>query len=163
MQALLLNDIGPRLEKDGLLRIRSYLGRDMTVPGWPEAVARLKTGNPGIAGLSDSGWEAFARRLFREHNGGVIADYDPALAEVFPSAEAIAKGPIPELWEIYETAPPVTVLRGANSDLLSAATVEEMLRRHKNAEAATVPGRGHVPFLDEPASWAAIKRLLIRA
>ncbi len=160
---LLLNDIGPRLEKDGLLRIRSYLGRDMTAPGWAHAVARLKSGNPGIVGLSDSGWEAFARRLFREEGGSVIADYDPALAVVFPSAEAIGKGPVPELWQIYETAAPVAILRGENSDLLSAATVEEMVARHKDAEAVTVQARGHVPFLDEPEAWAAIERLLSRA
>ncbi len=160
---LMLNDIGPRLEKDGLLRIRSYLGRDMRAASWPAAIARLKAGNPGIAGLPEAGWETFARRLFRDDEGFIVADYDPALAVVFPSTEAIEKGPIPELWQIYETAAPVTVLRGANSDLLSEATVEEMLLRHTNAEAVTVPDRGHVPFLDEPESWAAIERLLSRA
>ena len=160
---LLLNDIGPRLEKDGLLRIRNYLGRDMTAPGWGHAVARLKSGNPGIVDLSDSGWDIFARRLFREQGGVVIADYDPALAVVFPTAEAIDKGPVPELWQIYETAAPVAILRGENSDLLSEATVAEMLLRHADAEAVTVRARGHVPFLNEPESWAAIERLLNRA
>lgn len=160
---LLLNDIGPRLEKDGLLRIRSYLGRDLAASGWPEAVVKLKAANPGIVNLPESGWEAFARRLFREENGSVRADYDPRLAVAFPTAETIETGSIPELWHLYETAAPVTVLRGANSDLLSAATVEEMLLRHADAEAVTVADRGHVPFLDEPQSWAAIERLLSRA
>jgi pimeloyl-ACP methyl ester carboxylesterase len=48
------------------------------------------------------------------------------------------------------------VIRGANSDLLSAATVTEMARRHPGLIVAEVPDRAHVPFLDEPESIAAL-------
>ena len=49
---------------------------------------------------------------------------------------------------------------GANSDLLTAETQAEMARRHPGMIAATVPDRGHVPFLDEPEALAAIHQLL---
>jgi pimeloyl-ACP methyl ester carboxylesterase len=53
------------------------------------------------------------------------------------------------------------VLRGANSDLLSARSIAEMERRHpENFTQATVPGRGHAPILDEPVAVHEISRFL---
>ena len=50
----------------------------------------------------------------------------------------------------------MAVIRGANSDLLSAATVAEMASRHLRLIVANVADRAHVPFLDEPESVAAL-------
>jgi pimeloyl-ACP methyl ester carboxylesterase len=57
---------------------------------------------------------------------------------------------------------PTLVLRGENSDLLSAKTVEDMRRAKPDLTAVTVKGRGHVPFLDEPEAMAAITGFLTR-
>jgi pimeloyl-ACP methyl ester carboxylesterase len=54
----------------------------------------------------------------------------------------------------------VALVRGANSELLSAATAAEMRRRRPDMIFAEVPGRGHIPFLDEPESLAAIRAFL---
>ena len=80
------------------------------------------------------------------------------LSQNFPPAEDIASGKVPELWGLFEMLKPLPclVLRGENSDLLSAATVAEMQNRHPALAAATIPRRGHVPFLNEPESLAAI-------
>lgn len=161
---ILFNDIGPRIEPEGLLRIRSYLGRTPAFRSWAEAVAGLRTIHAGFGSLSDAEWLAFARRVFHDENGIPVADSDAALAVAFPTAGDIAQGKVPELWPLFEAtaALPVTILRGANSDLLSEATVAGMLARHGAAEAVTVANRGHVPFLDEPEAFAAIERWLAR-
>lgn len=158
LAGVLLNDIGPRIEKAGLLRIRSYLGTDPQFTGWSAAVKALKSTNPGLETLGETQWQAFARRVFREVNGSPRADYDASLAAGFPSAEDIAAGKVPELWGLLEAmkAIPVTVLRGEHSDLLSAETVDDMRKRLPQLAAVTVADRGHVPFLDEPESLAAI-------
>ncbi|MFN4141266.1 alpha/beta fold hydrolase [Aestuariivirga sp.] len=158
MAGVLFNDIGPRIDKAGLLRIRGYLGSDPKFASWEEAVAALKAGNPGFPSLSDAEWLAFARRVYREDEGGPRADYDPGLAVNFPSAAEIEEGKVPELWALLELMAevPSLVLRGEHSDLLSEETVAEMRRRHRRLSAATVPERGHVPFLDEPVSLEAI-------
>jgi len=158
LAGVLFNDIGPRIDAAGLLRIRSYLGSDPRFDSWAAAVAALRATNPGIAGLSDGQWLIFARRVFREVDGLPRADYDPRLAATFPSAEDIAAGNIPELWGLLDQLPPVpaTVLRGENSDLLSAATVAEMKAHVPHLKTVTVKDRGHVPFLDEPESLSAI-------
>ena len=158
MAGVLFNDIGPRIDKAGLLRIRGYLGADPHFASWDEAAAALKATNPGFPSLSEAEWHAFARRVYREEQGRPRADYDPALAANFPSVEEIAAGNVPELWPLFDMLAPLPclVLRGEHSDLLSPATMAEMQARHPNLAAVTVAERGHVPFLDEPESLTAI-------
>jgi pimeloyl-ACP methyl ester carboxylesterase len=157
-----LNDIGPRVGQAGLLRIRSYLGNDPEYDSWAEAADALKATNPGFDSLDADEWLAFARRVFRAENGRPRADYDANLTAAFPSIEDIGAGKAPELWDLFDHLIPLPslVLRGANSDLLSAATVAEMMQHHPALAAVTVAGRGHVPFLDEPESIAAIDHWL---
>ena len=56
----------------------------------------------------------------------------------------------------------ILTVRGENSDILSAETLAEMARRRPDMAHVTVAGRGHVPFLDEPAAVAAIDEFLER-
>ena len=158
MAGVAFNDIGPRIDTEGLLRIRNYLGKDRPFADWNEAVEAIKATNPGFPGLGEDEWLAFARRVYREQDGRPRADYDMGLRQNFPPAEDIASGKVPELWGLFEMLKPLPclVLRGENSDLLSAATVAEMQNRHPALAAATIPRRGHVPFLDEAESLAAI-------
>jgi pimeloyl-ACP methyl ester carboxylesterase len=164
LAGILFNDIGPRIEPEGLLRIRSYLGRTPAFASWADAVAWLRPVHPGFEALTAAEWLAFARAVFHEENGVPRADSDPAIAIAFPTAADMESGKVPELWPLFEltAAVPVTILRGANSDLLSEATVAVMMARHGTAEAVTVRDRGHVPFLDEPEAFAAIERWLDR-
>ncbi|WP_421695374.1 alpha/beta fold hydrolase [Aestuariivirga sp.] len=162
MAGVAFNDIGPRIDKAGLLRIRSYLGADPQFESWAAAVAALKSSNPGFPSLDEAAWLTFARRVYREETGVPRADYDPALSQNFPSVAEIEAGKVPELWPLFEMMAdvPSLVLRGANSDLLSEETVQEMGRRHRRLDAVTVKDRGHVPFLDEDESRIAIARWL---
>lgn len=158
MAGVLFNDIGPKIDKAGLLRIRTYLGTDPQFTSWDAAVASLKASNPGFDTLSDAEWLAFARRVYREAGGLPRADYDPGLAQNFPSVADIEAGKMPELWALLDMMAdvPSLVLRGEHSDLLSAAIVEDMHRHHRRLASVTVRHRGHVPFLDEPECLAAI-------
>ena len=162
MAGVLFNDIGPRIDKAGLLRIRTYLGTDPQFADWVEAVTALKSSNPGFETLSETEWLAFARRVYREVNGVPRADYDPGLAQNFPNVADIEAGKMPELWALLDMMAnvPSLVLRGEHSDLLSADIVAGMHQHHRRLQSVTVRERGHVPFLDEPESLAAIAQWL---
>ena len=70
--------------------------------------------------------------------------YDPAIANAFKA------GPIEEvdLWQMWDAIrAPTLVLRGADSDLLSRATAEDMTRRGPKAKLAEFAGIGHAPAL----------------
>lgn len=162
LKGVLLNDVGPVIEKASLLRIRSYLGKALSFATWDEATDALKKNHPGFETLSATEWLAYARRVYIEKGGRITNDYDLRLAEAFPTDEQIQQAESPDLWPLFDTllTLPVTVLRAEHSDLLSDATVAQMKRRHPLLAAHTIKDRGHVPFLDEPDAQAAIKAWL---
>jgi pimeloyl-ACP methyl ester carboxylesterase len=115
---------------------------------------------PRFAGVPRTTWRAHAERVWQEGPDGLDLRYDPKLRDAV--LEASATGPLPELWPLLDAfhALPTALIRGANSDLLSAATAAEMRRRLPGMICAEVPGRGHVPFLDEPEAHGAIAAFL---
>lgn len=156
---LCLNDVGPVLEPAGLVRIRDYVGRNPAVRTHAEMAALLPRVSPGFAGVTPDRWLAEARRLWRATPEGLEITYDPALRDAFLAA---AEGPAVNLWPCFDACAgmPVALIRGAGSDLISAATGDAMAQRRPDLIRAEVPGRGHVPFLDEPESLAAVRAFL---
>jgi pimeloyl-ACP methyl ester carboxylesterase len=145
---VVLNDIGPAIEPVGLARIKSYVGRTPAPEDWSDAVAILKRLHGAqFTALGDDDWQAFARMTYREVDGRPAGDYDPALARTLDGIEF--DRPLPSLWKEFATlaAVPVLAIRGENSDLLSAATLDEMGRIHAGLETITVAGEGHPPLL----------------
>lgn len=143
---VVLNDIGPKIEMDGLSRIAGYIGRVPLPHSWPDAGHIVRDMNKKqFPRIGDAEWEDIARQLFNDKEGKPTLGYDPKLS----NALSVLDGPPPEMWPQFESLKrvPVMVLRGENSDILSAATVEEMGRRHPRLTAHTVRWEGHAPWL----------------
>ncbi len=157
-----LNDIGPVLETDGLMRIAGYVGK-IPLPGsWEEAAAMVRKGNAKqFPEVDDDGWMSFARQIFNERNGRPAPGYDPKLGNAF----TVLDGPMPPIWPQFEALAdrPVLVLRGANSDLLSQDTVTQMCARHPACTAYTVPAEGHAPLLVDRPTQERIAAFLAEA
>jgi len=148
--AVVLNDIGPVIETEGLARIAGYVGRVPVPKNWDDA-ARIIGDLFGrdFPQMSAGDVMAVAHQIFNEKNGKPVGGYDPKLSQCLSALD----GPPPKLWPQFEAMKrvPVLVLRGENSDLLSKKTVEEMGLRHPRLTAHTVPAQGHAPLLrDEP-------------
>lgn len=161
---IILNDIGPKVEEGGVRRISGYVGvREEPFRSLEEAVAAIRAINePFYPDLDDAAWERYARRLLiQDADGRWRFAYDPAIRRNFTEARDTAA---PDLWPVYERLAPIPllVLRGETSDILSAETLAEMVRRHPDCTAVTVPNRGHPPLLDEPEAVAAIDAFLAR-
>lgn len=161
LSGLCLNDVGPELERAGLARIGTYIGIPPAVARLEEVAERLPGAMPGFEDVPDFRWAEEAVRHFDETRDGLVLPYDPALRQSFETAMA---APPVDLWPFFDACAglPLALLRGANSDVLSAEAAARMCARRPDMLFATVPGRGHIPFLDEPDSLAVIKAWLAR-
>ncbi len=161
--AAILNDIGPVIEQDGLMRIAGYVGKEFSPASWEEAANRVKTNNStAFPNLGDDDWQALARQFYNEkRDGGPGVGYDQNIAKTF----SLKDGPVPQLWPQFLALSrvPCLVLRGELSDLLSKETVAEMQRRHPNCLTYTIAGEGHAPLLRDKDSIGAIREFLGRA
>lgn len=152
---LVLNDIGPVIETEGLTRIGAYVGSTPQPRSWDEAVQIIKRGNQRhFPNVTDDEWRVFAEQWFNERNGKPVLGYDLAISKTF----VLPKEGLPDLWPQFTavTRVPCLTLRGANSDLLSAKTVKKMAERHPRFETFEVPDQGHAPLLREPDTVARI-------
>lgn len=146
--ALVLNDIGPVIDPRGLARIKSYVGNTPLPDDWADAAHILRRLHGGqFPAMSDADWNAFARQTYRDEAGRPASDYDPALARTLQATELDQA--VPTMWDEFAALKtiPVLVLRGENSDLLSAETVAAMAAGHPHLEAVTIADEGHAPHL----------------
>ena len=143
-----LNDIGPVIDLKGLVRIKSYVGK-LPQPASFQQAADILRGSFGsqFPKLDDDDWAAFARRTFKEAGGRIVPDYDVKLATTLEATDL--ERPLPELWKEFDALArvPAMVIRGGNSDILSAATVEAMRTRRTSLDVVDVPDEGHAPLL----------------
>jgi pimeloyl-ACP methyl ester carboxylesterase len=162
LAGLLLNDIGPEINPQGLKRILNYVGKAISFASWDEAASTLASQSPGFSGVSSEKWVVAAKRIYIERDGQIIPDYDLRLGENNISFADIDAGKVPDLWPITSALLniPVTVLRGAGSDLLTETTVHKMEAQLPTLKHYDLANRGHVPFLDEPESIHAIEEWL---
>ncbi|MEM9796026.1 MAG: alpha/beta hydrolase [Pseudomonadota bacterium] len=149
LNGLCLVDIGPDLAPEGLEAIVSYLGKSPEAATFDDAVAMRASLMAGFEDVPESRWREEVEKHYRETEAGLVINYDPKLRDAVLDAGA---QPAPDLWPLFDALDgvPLACIRGANSDLLTTATFEEMKRRRPDMIASEVPGRGHVPFLDEP-------------
>jgi pimeloyl-ACP methyl ester carboxylesterase len=152
-----LNDIGPVIEPNGVVRIKSYVGK-LPQPASFEDAGDILRGlfASQFPKLTRDDWIAFARRTFKSAGGRIVPDYDVKLMETL--ADTDLERPLPDLWKQFDALArvPVMVIRGGNSDILSAATVEAMRARRSRLDMLEVPDQGHAPLLEGPELIARI-------
>ncbi|MER8386003.1 alpha/beta hydrolase [Mesorhizobium sp. M1380] len=149
LKAIVLNDIGPVIEPGGLAHIRSYLDPAPRPKTYAEVVRDLRsTHGADFSALTDADWERMASALCREAEEGFLPDFDPKLVDTLAGLDP--SQPLLDLWPQFDglATIPMLVIRGANSKLLSAETLEQMRTRHTDIETITADGQGHAPFLE---------------
>jgi esterase len=160
VERLVLNDIGPEVEAAGLKRITDYMTNspadfaDIT-----EVAAYYRQNYPPLKTVPETTLIDFVKWSVKPGaNGRLTWKMDPAIRNI-PRTGAAAR-PM-DLWVSYNRiAAPVLVIRGAESDVLSRATVDRMRVVLPNVRVVEVPGVGHAPSLTEPEALNAIREFL---
>lgn len=147
--ALMLVDVAPRMETEGVRRIRDFMTRHESFGSLDEVVAALREYNPNRPPDSIR-TESLRRNLRRRPDGRWEWHYDKYFRTPVPDrGDGVYRSRIMGLTheELIAAARtvrcPTLVVRGAMSDVLSDEGVQELLETIPHAEAATVDRAGH--------------------
>lgn len=155
---LVLNDIGPVVDEAGRERIATYVGQDPVFATEAEGVAALRVLMRDFGPHTDDQFRLLTRHYLVPRNGGWGFHYDPAIAVPFRDQQA---QPSPDLWPMYDAIRcPTLVVRGAQSDILSAATAAQMAQRGPRAPCIAFEGVGHAPTFIAQDQIDAVERFL---
>ncbi len=158
VEKLVLNDIGPDIDPLGIARIGSYVGESPTeFNSLPEVAAYYRANYPAMRNIPEAQLlEQVKWSVKPTDNGKLTWKMDPQIRKPMRTAAR----PL-DMWVPFaRIEAPVLVIRGAESDILAARTVERMKSVVRGVESVEVTGVGHAPTLMEPEALAAIEKFL---
>lgn len=167
VRRLVLNDVGPAIEPAALQRIGRFLGVPAFWRTLDEAADATWAISQGFGPHTREQWLALTAPQWvpavQDGAAGFKPHYDPAIAlPVRAMTPAIADAGTAALWQAYDSlACPTLLLRGAESDLLSAATAQAMTERGPRAQLHSFAGVGHAPTLVAEEQRAVVRRFLL--
>jgi pimeloyl-ACP methyl ester carboxylesterase len=157
LAGVVLNDVGPVVDTTGVMRIQSYVGKLPRPATYQEGADILRgISDNQFPNLTAADWLAAAKRAWREEGDRLVVTYDPALTHILETVSP--DKPFPTLWNEFDAMGevPLMVVHGANSDILSGATVTAMQARRPDMEVLVVPDQGHAPLLSDARTIDAI-------
>jgi len=152
VRRLVLNDVGPVVQWDSIVRIATYLGKSMQFASLQQAADAMWAISTSFGPHTPAQWLELSRHMVKplpEGQAGVTLHYDPAIAVPVRAMtqETAAQGEA-ALWQLYDSITAQTLLlRGAESDLLSRETAAQMTQRGPKARVVEFAGVGHAPTL----------------
>ena len=161
---LVLNDIGPVLERAALARIGEYIGQDVKFPSFEAGAAYVRAVSSSFGPHSDDEWTKLALDVLRcGEDGQWRRHYDMNLAQPFrastPELEARDES---ALWNAFDAVRcPTLLVRGEDSDLLSRETAERMTTRGPHPRLVEIAGVGHAPTFVHAHQIAIAREFLL--
>jgi pimeloyl-ACP methyl ester carboxylesterase len=164
VRRLVLNDIGPSLQPAALARIGDYIGQEVRFASFDQAAAYIREISQSFGPHSDDEWRKFAGDVLRQtEDGQWTRNYDLRLALPFKAiTPEMAQQGEAALWAAYDAIRcPTLLVRGAESDLLSAETAQRMTVRGPRAQLVEIPGVGHAPTFMHADQIEIARRFLL--
>lgn len=147
IRRMLINDVGPRIEPEAIKRLGSYVGQPFTFSNRADALQRLNEICASFGSHTPDEWEIYNGPMLVQKDGLWVMHYDPDISVPFASVNPImAKAGEMAMWHAFKQIHiPMLVVRGGDSDLLSAKTVAEMCKVNPYIRSIEIPGVGHAP------------------
>ena len=147
IRRMLINDVGPRIEPEAIKRLGSYVGQPFAFADRADALNRLNEICASFGEHTPQEWEIYNGPMLVQKDGKWIMHYDPNISVPFASVNPImAKAGEMAMWHAFKQIHiPMLIVRGGDSDLLSAATVAEMCKVNPYARSIEIPHVGHAP------------------
>jgi pimeloyl-ACP methyl ester carboxylesterase len=166
VRRLVLNDVGPAIQWEAIVRIGTYLGRSVQFESLQQAADAMWAVSTTFGPHTPAQWLELSRHMVKPvagTPGAVTLHYDPAIAVPFGAMtqESAARGEA-MLWHLYDGIQAQTLLlRGAESDLLSVGTARQMAERGPQARLVEFAGVGHAPTLIAADQVQAVMAFLL--
>jgi pimeloyl-ACP methyl ester carboxylesterase len=163
LRRFVVNDVGPTIEPAAIARIGGYVGRAAQWSTLDEAADALWEISQGFGPHTREQWLALTEPQLQYEGGVFKPRSDPAIALPFKAVTPqMAQAGEALLWQAWDSLTlPTLLLRGAQSDLLSAATAQAMTQRGPRAQLVQFEGVGHAPMLVQPEQVAAVRGFLL--
>lgn len=164
IRRLVLNDVGPAITWSSVQRMQTYVGQFGQFTDLDEAAAALLALSQGFGPVPAAVWLEMSAHMTRAGKDGQLTlHYDPAIGipvrAMTPESAAAGEA---ALWALYDQIQAQTLLiRGQDSDLLTAQTASAMTQRGPRALLDTWPGFGHAPTLTGDDQIAVVTRFLL--
>ena len=159
IRRMLINDVGPRIEPEAIKRLGSYVGQACAFANRADALQRLNEICASFGAHTPEEWEIYNGPMLVQKDGLWVMHYDPDIAVPFASVNPImAKAGEMAMWHAFKQIHiPMLIVRGGDSDLLSAKTVAEMCKVNPYVRSIEIPGVGHAPAFVKPEQVALAK------
>lgn len=161
---LVLNDIGPVLDRAAMARIGEYIGQDVRFPSFEAGAAYVKAVSASFGPHSDDEWTKLAGDVLRKSDDGQwVRHYDLGLAQPFrATTPERAQQDESALWAAYDAIRcPTLLVRGEHSDLLSRDTAQQMAARGPLPRLVEIAGVGHAPTFVHERQIAVAREFLL--
>ncbi len=147
IRRMLINDVGPRIEPEAIKRLGSYVGQPFSFTNRADALQRLNEICASFGSHTPEEWEIYNGPMLVQKDGFWVMHYDPDISVPFASVNPImAKAGEMAMWHAFKQIHiPMLIVRGSESDLLSAQTVAEMCKVNPYIRSIEIPGVGHAP------------------
>jgi pimeloyl-ACP methyl ester carboxylesterase len=167
VRRLVLNDVGPSIQWQAIVRIGTYLGLAGHFGSVQQAADAMWAISQSFGPHTPEQWLALSRPMLRRVSDAADAEwrlhYDPAISVPFKQAteESALQGEA-TLWQLYDNIKAETlVIRGKQSDLLSPQTAQTMTTRGPKTRLVEFEGVGHAPTLIAADQVAVVAGFLL--
>jgi pimeloyl-ACP methyl ester carboxylesterase len=154
LRALIIVDVSPEIQVKGVEHIRNFIQAPDELDSFEAFVARAHQFNPRRS--LDNIRSRLSHNLKQLPSGKWTWKYDKALRSPERGFHA---GALQNLWDdVHAIRCPTLLIKGDESDILSAASAGRMQAAIPGSRAAVVPGAGHSVMGDNPAAFVAAAR-----